>query len=35
MKEKTVDYVMAKSMKVASGSYQYKGKNVAMSITVF
>lgn len=33
--ELTVDYVMAKSMKVASGSYQYKGKNVAMSITVF
>ena len=33
--ELTVDYIMEKSMKVASGSYQYKGKNVAMSITVF
>ena len=30
----TVDYIMEKSMKVASGSYQYKGKNVAMSISV-
>ena len=33
--ELTVDYIMEKSMKGASGSYQYKGKNVAMSITVF
>lgn len=32
--ELTVDYMMAKSMKVASGSYIYKGKKVAMAITV-
>ncbi len=33
--ELTVDYMMAKSMKVASGSYKYNGKNVSVSITVF
>ena len=32
--ELTLDYMMAKSMKVASGSYIYKGKKVAMAITV-
>ena len=32
--ELTVDYMMAKNMKVASGSYIYKGKKVAMAITV-
>lgn len=32
--ELTVDYMMAKSMKVASGSYIDKGKKVAMAITV-
>lgn len=33
--ELTVDYIMSKSMKVASGYYQYKGKKVAMSISAF